>query len=194
MKKIAGLAALIAVMAVPAMAEDKSHAAAAPQGHAAFGGGHVPAHGPSPAKPARPPRAATPAAPRPAGTVEQNHITAEHAGHPGVPHVDVRHDQWVGHNSGRDDAHFHSDHPWAHGRFSGGFGRGHVWVIGGGNRERFWFNNFYWDVNPYDYNIVEDWNWAGDQVVIYEDPDHEGWYLAYNPRLGTYAHVEYLGS
>ena len=65
--------------------------------------------------------------------------------------------------------------------------------LAGGNRERFWFGNYYWNVAPYDYNIVEGWNWTGDQIVMYEDPDHAGWYLIYNPRLGTYAHVEYLG-
>jgi hypothetical protein len=114
-------------------------------------------------------------------------------GHPDVPHVDAKNDKWVGHDSGANDAHYHLDQPWAHGHFTGGFGPGHVFNLAGGNRERFWFNNFFWDIAPYDYNIVEGWNWMGDQIVIYEDPDHVGWYLAYNPRLGTYAHVEYLG-
>jgi len=158
-------------------------------GHPAVGGGHVPAHGPAPA------RASTSARPSPqAGRpATENHVKVDSHGHPDVPHVDARNDRWVGHNSGAADAHFQIAQPWAHGRFSGGFGPQHVFNLAGGNRERFWFDNFYWDVAAFDYNIVEGWNWTGDQIVIYEDPDHVGWYLAYNPRLGTYAHVEYLG-
>jgi len=123
--------------------------------------------------------------------VENHRNYSDKDGHPNAPHVDGN--KWVGHDTGRDDAHYHLDHPFEHGHFTGGFGPTHRWRLAGGGPGRFWFGGFYFSVAPYDIGFCDGWLWDQDEVVIYDDPDHPGWYLAYNVRLGTYVHVQYLG-
>lgn len=117
---------------------------------------------------------------------------SDQKGHPNAPHVD-RGNKWVGHDTGRDDDRYRIQHPWEHGRFTGGFGPAHRWELTGGGPTRFRFNNWYWSVAPADFAFCSDWDWDADEVVIYPDPDHDGWYLAYNSRLGTYVHVMFMG-
>jgi hypothetical protein len=170
MKSFLGVLALFLICSIPILAQEKHPPAPPPS--------HPPSHGPAPAKPEAHP-AATP-----------NYV--DKAGHPNAPHVHSN-GKWVGHDTGKNDPHYHVDHPWAHGHFTAGFGPKHVWRIEGGNRERFWFGGFAFSIFPADYGFCDDWNWGTDQVVVYEDPDHDGLYLAYNVRLGTYCHVEFLG-
>jgi hypothetical protein len=194
MKKFGGFSAalLIVFLAHCLWAQERGGQphGGAPQGgmghEQGVGGGHIPQHGPAPVRTA-PAKQASPA------QGEQKRTFQDAPGHPPAPHVHAENDRWIGHDTGKNDAHYHLDHPWEHGRFTGAIGPQHIWRLHGGNRERFDIGGFFFQASPYDYDACADWLWDSDDIVIYLDPDHVGWYLAYNARLGTYVHVMYLG-
>jgi hypothetical protein len=181
--KIALLTVVLAC-AIPAYAQrgggGRAGGGQAGGGTHGIGGGHVPAHGPGPAQGD--------------GRGQPSHHPGlrDAPGHPNAPHVHSGDDRWIGHDSGRRDSHYHLDHPFPYGRFDSGFEH-REFHLGGGNRSRFFFNGFFFSVAPWDYRYCDGWLWDSDSIAIYDDPDHEGWYLAYNSRLGTYVHVQYQG-
>lgn len=166
------------------------HAAAPPQRRVnqPVGGGHIPERGPAPSRTTAKP-AAAPNGGMPARTAR----VPDQPGHPVAHHVDASSDRWVGHDAGKNNPTYHLDQPWQHGHFSGETGASHVYRLGGGSRDHFQFDNFYFSVAPADYDDCADWIWNIDDIILYPDPDDIGWYLAYNARLGTYVHVQYLG-
>ena len=111
-----------------------------------------------------------------------------------TPHVNK--DTCFGHDR-PDDRHYYIAHPFEHGHFEH-FGPSYRYNIERFDRDarRFWLlGGFYFEVAPWDWPIGADWCWdCGADFVVYEDPDHPGWYLLYNVHTGRYVHVSYLGS
>ena len=173
------LVALAVTVCIPAFAQHDEHGRPPQRGaqaHDHVGGGYIPQHGPEHGGP-------------PARVENGHHDFRDAPDHPNAPHVESD-GRWVGHDDRRS---YHLDHPWEHGHFPGRIGPTFVYRLGGGGPNRFFFNGFYFAVAPPDLAYAAGWLWNSDDIILYDDPDDPGYYLAYNPRLGVYAHVMYLG-
>lgn len=194
MKKIIGVLIALLAMSMFLIAQERRGGEQRGGGRPEVGGGHIPAHGPTPSRHNAPAQHVEQHPAPEAHPAPDNRKFDDHPGHPEAPHVHVSNDQWVGHNEGRNNPRYHLDRPWEHGHFPGELGRTHIWRVEGGGPDRFWFGGFFFSVAPADIAFVNGWYWDRDDIVLYDDPDDPGWYLAYNVRLGTYVHVEFLGS
>ncbi|HYL84061.1 MAG TPA: hypothetical protein VE263_07500 [Candidatus Angelobacter sp.] len=111
-----------------------------------------------------------------------------------LPHVN--NDHWYGHDR-PNDKRYHVDRPFEHGHFEH-FGPTYRYRVERFDRDRhiFWFpGSFSFQIAPWDWAVAADWCWdcPDDDFVVYEDSDHDGWYMLYNVHTGVYVHVQYMG-
>jgi hypothetical protein len=108
----------------------------------------------------------------------------------------VNNDHWYGHDA-PNDRRYHLATPFEHGHFER-FGPNYRYNVARIDRDhhRFWLpGGFSFVIADWDWPIAADWCWdCGDDFVVYEDPDHVGWYLLYNVHTGAYVHITYLGT
>jgi hypothetical protein len=108
----------------------------------------------------------------------------------------VRDDHWYGH-AAPNDPRFHLDHPFEHGRFDLA-GPDHRFAVARVDiaDHRLWLaGGFSFVVAPWEWSFAAPWCWnCPGEFVVYDDPDHPGWYLLYNIQLGEYVHVQYVGA
>jgi hypothetical protein len=167
------VALFLALLSVPSLgrAADQDRVNAGPQ----CGGGFVPVRGPVLSS----------------GPTADRADCAGGPDHPAAPHVHTD-GRWIGHDSEPGGPRSVPAPSVEHGRFPGRMGGSQVYVLRG-QRERFDAAGASFSVAPIDYEFCDNWIWHAESIAIYEDPVHNGWYLAYSMRLGTFVHVQYLG-
>lgn len=110
-----------------------------------------------------------------------------------LPHV--ADDRWYGHDR-PNDKRYRVDHPFEHGRFDR-IGPDYRWsVVREDLDHRYvWFPDGYFQVADWDWPVAQNWCWnCGDDFVVYDDPDHPGWYMLYNIDTGQYVHAMFMGT
>jgi hypothetical protein len=106
----------------------------------------------------------------------------------------VRDDHWYGH-AAPDDPRFHLEHPFQFGHF-GLVGPSHLYAVSRFDlaARHVWLPGGMFEIADWDWPVTTPWCWTCDQFVVYLDPDHPGWYLLYDVRMGEYVHAELVGS
>jgi len=81
----------------------------------------------------------------------------------------------------------------SNGHYAGAIGASHLHRLESGDSRRFGFEDVFFSVAADDSPRAGEWLFGTDDIVLYDDPDRPGCYLAYNVRLRSFVHAEYIG-